>query len=64
MILIAHKDDCALAVEGNTLYNPEPRLGQPYRINRNCTCGGVRIRVMEAEAHDRDTFKLAGRVEE
>ena len=59
MILIAHKDEC-YEITGKV---PDSLKDQDHPgAHWGCTCGGVKIRVELAEAHDKDNRNIVGRI--
>ena len=61
VILIAHKEDCKLVIVGPS-YKRQIDSFIVQDIARPCTCGGVKVELIQGEPHSPGNFKAVVRM--
>ena len=65
MILIAHKEDCKIISIGESTRRHFATVdGEPWyeTIKTPCTCGGVKVELIQGEPHSPGNFKAVIRM--
>lgn len=60
MILMAHKEDCDLIVNGITVLFQRlssEAIEYTVAVPQSCTCGGIKVELIQGEPHSPGNFK-------